>query len=123
MKNVLKYGLAVMFMGILATLLFGGGADRDADIAALVRDGAMVIDARTPREFRSGHIDGAISIPYDTIVEKISDHAADRSTRIVIYCHSGARSGAAKRALEKAGYTHVVNGGGLARMRRQLGDR
>jgi phage shock protein E len=122
MNRILKYGLTVVVMGLLSAFLFGHRADRDADIAAMVGNGALVIDARTPREFRSGHVEGAINIPYDTVVEKIGDHAADRSREIVIYCHSGARSGAAKRALEKAGYTDVVNGGSLKRMRRHLGD-
>ena len=118
MKTGLKTGLAVVIMGILLSLLFGGGADKDADIAALVKNGALVIDTRTPREYKAGHIAGAVNIPYDVIEIGIGDHP--KQTPIIVYCQSGRRSSIAKKTLEQAGYTHVVNGGGLDRMRTQL---
>ena len=118
MKTFLKYGLVVVFVGILANLLFGGGVDKDADIAALVKSGALVVDVRTRGEFNSGHIEGAINIPYDVIDQKIGDHPKDKA--IIVYCRSGSRSSVAKQTLEQAGYTQVINGGTLHRMRKQL---
>ena len=118
MKTFLKYGLAVVLVGFLANLLFGGGADKDADIAALEKSGALMIDVRTPGEFNSGHIEGAINIPYDVIDRKIGDHPKDKA--IIVYCRSGSRSSVAKQKLEQAGYTDVVNGGSLHRMQKQL---
>lgn len=105
-------------MSIIANLLFGGSPDKDADIPALIQAGALVIDVRTSREFSAGHIEGAINIPYNVIDRKIGDHAKDKP--IIVYCHSGARSASAKRTLEQMGYTNVVNGGSLHRMRKQL---
>lgn len=106
-------------MGILANLLFGGSADKEADIPALIKAGALVVDVRTANEFSGGHIEGAINIPYDVIDRKLGDHAKDKL--IIVYCHSGARSASAKRALKQAGYTNVINGGSLHRMRKLLG--
>ncbi len=108
-------------MSILANLLFGG-ADKDADIPALIKDGALVVDTRTAGEYAGGHIDGAINIPYNAIAEKIGAHANGNSRQIIVYCHSGARSGAAKRSLISAGYTDVVNGGSLHRMRKHIAE-
>jgi phage shock protein E len=122
MNTPLKIGLAVVVMGILANLLFGGGADKGADIAELINAGALVVDTRTPGEYSGGHIDGALNIPYNTIGKAIGQHTTDKSKSIIVYCHSGARSGAAKKSLEQAGYTNVVNGGSLHRMRSQLGQ-
>ena len=109
-------------MGILANLLFGGGADKDADIAELVKAGALVIDTRSPGEFAGGSIKGAVNIPYHIIGRSIGQYTADKSQDIIVFCHSGARSSAAKKSLEQAGYTNVVNGGSLNRMRGQLGQ-
>jgi len=109
-------------MGILGNLLLRGGADANIDIATLVKDGALIIDTRSAEEFSGGHIDGAINIPYDIIGNVIDKHTTDKSKSIIVYCHSGTRSGMAKKTLEHAGYTNVVNGGGLHHMQRALGQ-
>ena len=103
-------------MSILANLLFRGGADKDIDIPALIKNGALVIDTRTAAEFAGGHIEGAIHIPYDIIENVIEKYETDTSKPIIVYCHSGMRSAAAKQTLEHVGYTNVVNGGGLHHM-------
>jgi rhodanese-related sulfurtransferase len=120
MKTIGKIGLAVLAMGLLANLLLRGGADKGADIPQLVKDGALLVDTRTAGEFNGGHIEGAINIPYDIISNVIGQHTADKSKAIVVYCHSGARSGSAKATLLRAGYTNVVNGGSFSHMRAAL---
>jgi phage shock protein E len=122
LNKVIKFGLAVIIMSILANMLFRGGADKDADIPALVKNGALVIDTRSAGEFAGGHIEGAINIPYDIIGNVIEKYEADKSRSIVVYCHSGGRSAFAKKQLEHAGYTNVVNGGGVHHMQRALGQ-
>jgi rhodanese-related sulfurtransferase len=122
MNAKVKIGLAVILMGILAKLLFGGGADKEADIPELIKSGALLIDARTPGEFAGGHIEGAINIPHNTVAREIQNHETDKTKSIIVYCQSGGRSAAAKKALESAGYTNVVNGGSLHRMRTVLGQ-
>jgi len=117
MDSTTRIILIVAVVGFLAKLLLRGKADRNADIPGLVKNGALVIDTRTIDEFSQGHIEGALNIPYNAIVAKIGAHTEDKSRQIIVYCHSGARSGAAKRALVHAGYTNVINGGGLHRMR------
>jgi rhodanese-related sulfurtransferase len=120
MKTILKIGLAAVIMSILANLFFRGGADKDIDIPALIKNGALVIDTRTAGEYSGGHIDGAINIPYDIIGNVIGKYETDKSRSIIVYCHSGMRSAAAKQALEHAGYINVVNGGGLHHMHQAL---
>lgn len=109
-------------MGILANLLFGCNVDKDVDLKAMVDSGALVIDTRTPGEFAGGHIEGALNIPYNVIAGKIGSLTEDTSRPIIVYCHSGARSASAKQTLERVGYSKVVNGGSLHRMRKQLGQ-
>lgn len=106
-------------MGFLSNL-FSGGASK-ADLPQLIKDGALLIDARGPQEFAGGHIEKAVNIPHNMIAQKISEHAGDKSRSIVVYCHSGGRSAMAVHALKKAGYTQVENGGGIQMLSRQLG--
>ena len=122
MNNIIKFGLAVVIVSILANMLFRGGADKDIDIPTLVKNGALVIDTRTAGEYAGGHIEGAINIPYEIIGNVIEKYESDTSRPIVVYCQSGGRSAAAKKQLQHAGYTHVVNGGGLQHMQRALGQ-
>lgn len=61
---------------------------------------ALVIDLRTPEQYRSGHICGAVNIPMGAFGEKWPEH-----TRIlVLYCDRGALSMAVGRELSKRGY-------------------
>lgn len=73
----------------------------------------LIIDVRTETEWNSGHIEGAILIPYDLIEDRIGTVAKDKSKRIYVYCRSGRRSKIAKESLEKLGYRDVVNLGSV----------
>lgn len=73
----------------------------------------LIIDVRTEAEWNSGHLEGAILIPYGGIGEKIGAVAKDKSEPIYVYCRSGRRSQIAKEALEKLGYKDVRNLGSL----------
>ena len=70
------------------------------------------IDVRTPEEYESGHLDGAINIPHDQIAAKIAAASPDKNAPVNLYCRSGKRAGIAKQELEKLGYTRVTNHGG-----------
>jgi phage shock protein E len=121
MKTRIKLGAAVMIFGFLANL-FSCGAAEKVDLPALVQGGALVIDVRTPGKFSGGAIKGAINIPYDAIDGKVGGVESDKDRPIIVYCLSGARSGAAKKSLERAGYTKVVNAGGFSKVRKILGQ-
>jgi phage shock protein E len=73
----------------------------------------LIIDVRTEAEWNSGHMEGAILIPYNVIGEKIGAVAKGKSMRIYVYCRSGRRSQIAKEALEKLGYKDIKNLGSL----------
>ncbi len=79
--------------------------------------GAKIVDVRTPAEFGDGAYPGAINIPLALLPLKINE-LEPRSTPIVLYCASGARSGQAMRFLKKNGFADVINAGGLDDMPR-----
>jgi phage shock protein E len=74
--------------------------------------GARVIDVRTPAEFKDGAYPGAINIPLSILPVKMME-LEPRDKPIVLYCASGARSGQGARLLKQAGFTDVINAGGL----------
>jgi len=81
----------------------------------------VLIDVRSRLEFFFGHMPGAICIPVRKInAATLERHDVVRDAEILVYCASGARSAFAVRALKQAGYTRVVDGGGLADVRRNL---
>ena len=82
---------------------------------------ALLIDVRSPGEFNSGHIAGAVNLPLDRVESDISGIAPDKSTPLLLYCRSGARSGRACEILSSVGYRSVRNGGGIGSLALQLG--
>lgn len=80
------------------------------DFKALINKGAQIIDVRTPGEFQSGHIKGAINIPLQSLSGNLSKIKKDKP--VITCCASGMRSASAKSILKSGGFTEVYNGGG-----------
>ena len=76
-------------------------------------EGAMLLDVRTPQEYREGHIPGSKNVPLQTI-DKIRSVADNKDTALFVYCYSGGRSRQAVSMLRYMGYTDVRNIGGIA---------
>lgn len=71
------------------------------------------IDVRSTEEYASEHVSPAVNIPHTEIAARIGEVTTDKDALIYLYCRSGRRSGLALDTLEAAGYTNVVNVGGL----------
>lgn len=82
---------------------------------ALMEQGVgVVIDVRTPEEFASGHIEGALNISSDTIKEGVDlPYELKKDEPLLIYCRSGRRASMAGQILVKNGYHYVLNFGGV----------
>jgi len=75
--------------------------------------GAVLLDVRTPQEYREGHIPGSKNVPLQAI-DKVGSVTDNRDTPLFVYCYSGARSRQAVGALQRMGYTNVKNLGGIS---------
>lgn len=80
----------------------------------LVKDGALLVDVRTSKEYKIGHITGAINIPLSQVQSRLQDFGT-KDSKIVVYCRSGNRSGKAQSILLSEGFKHVYNLGGIGR--------
>lgn len=83
-----------------------------------LRDGALVVDVRSPSEFRSGAVRGAVNVPLDSLANSIQKAAPDKNRTLLVHCLSGTRSEIAKVQLRRSGYRNVHNLGSLTRARR-----
>lgn len=70
-----------------------------------------VIDVRTEAEWDTGHLDGALHIEWQDILNISSDIQKDEE--IFLYCRSGNRSGKATKILVDAGYINAKNAGSI----------
>jgi phage shock protein E len=84
------------------------GAVDPVTALSLAASGARVVDVRTPAEFAAGHVAGAINVPYDEIARRASE-IGPPGAPVVVYCHSGRRSGIAAEALRGLGFTNVYD--------------
>jgi len=80
----------------------------------------IIVDVRTPQEFRSGAVPNAVNIPLDELTQRYEELGNDADRDITVYCASGARSAYAQRMLMQMGYANVKNGGGLHSMMAQV---
>ena len=73
----------------------------------------VVIDVRSAAEFATGHIPGAVNIPYDVVAERIGEVEAPNG--VALYCMVGPRARLGEAALLASGYDSVLHiKGGLA---------
>ena len=94
------------------------GIQPPADFAALVRQGAQIIDVRTPGEYSGGHIRGSVNIPLDKLAGQVSKIKKDKP--VITCCATGMRSASAKSFLKSRGYAEVHNGGGWMSLRNKI---
>lgn len=80
-----------------------------------LKNGALVIDVRTPGEFKSGHLPNAINLPLDELSTALPRRVKDKNQVLLLHCLSGTRSGMAKGKLKNLGYTNVFNLGSYMR--------
>lgn len=86
-----------------------GAKKTNEKVKSLLDKGALVVDVRTPEEYRAGHITESVNIPLNLIPNKVNE-LKRKNKPIVVCCRSGARSGMAASQLKKAG-VEVENGG------------
>ena len=75
--------------------------------------GAVLLDVRTPQEYRAGHVPGSKNVPLQEI-DRVGEAVGGKDTPLFVYCRSGARSRQAVGALRRMGYLNVKNIGGMA---------
>jgi len=81
----------------------------------ILENGGVVIDVRTPQEFKAGNYKSSINIPLNNIEDNI-DKIKSFKKNIVVVCASGMRSGKANKILNKYGIKSI-NGGSWSNLK------
>lgn len=90
------------------------GLFKKTDYAKLLKDGAVIIDVRSPQEYAQGAIPGSENIPVGNIPAR-TKQIKSLEVPIICVCASGMRSGSAKAQLKAAG-VDAYNGGPWTKM-------
>ncbi|HAA01726.1 MAG TPA: rhodanese-like domain-containing protein [Flavobacteriales bacterium] len=88
------------------------------DFRALMKEGAIIIDVRTPQEYKGGHIKGSQNIPLYKIDAQV-ESIRKKGKPVITVCRSGGRSGMAADILRKKGIK-VANGGPWNSLQRSI---
>ncbi len=96
--------------------LFGLGPQ--ADFAALLQQGGIIVDVRSTAEYQSGHIKGSVNIPLQSLAGNLSKLKKDKP--VITCCASGMRSASAKSILKSNGFIEVHNGGGWMSLQNKI---
>lgn len=81
----------------------------DNGLDQLIKKGAVILDVRTEKEYKMGHIEGSLNISLGTIRERYTELDPDKT--YITVCSHGLRSVKAETILKERGFTHVHNGG------------
>jgi rhodanese-related sulfurtransferase len=76
--------------------------------------GAMLLDVRSEKEWRQGHIKNAHHIPLHELTRRSSELDKHKNKEIICYCQTGNRSIAAAVRLKRLGFTTANMKGGIA---------
>ena len=94
----------------------GNGSLSADDLQRMIQTGSptyLLVDVRTPGEYKDGYIPSAVNIPLQQIAE--SPPRVDKESLVIVYCRSGNRSAQAAGLLKEMGYTNIVDFGGINR--------
>tara|TARA_R110000868_G_scaffold52348_5_gene165536 strand:- start:724 stop:1029 length:306 start_codon:yes stop_codon:yes gene_type:complete len=83
-----------------------------------LKNGALILDVRTKREWDNGHIKNAIHIPLNELNEKV-DEVSKLNKPVIVCCESGIRSAKAAEFLN-LNNIDATNGGGWINLKSKL---
>lgn len=116
MKNVL------IFCGIVLTVYVVYRVYRyqtlEDGLDKLIKNGAVILDVRTEKEYAMGHIDGSLNISLGTIRERYVE--LDSSKTYITVCSHGLRSVKVEHILKEKGFKKVYNGGAWSDLEKSL---
>ena len=87
-----------------------------ADLGAIIKSRAIIIDVRSKGEFQQSHLKGSVNVPLKNLQEYLPKLKKDKPT--IVCCASGARSASARSIMRSNGFTQVFNGGSWMSLRK-----
>lgn len=107
MKNILIFCGMILAVYVVYRIYRYQTLDNGLDL--LIKNGAVILDVRTEREYETGHISGSENISLGTIRERYTE--LDPEKTYITVCSHGLRSVKAENILKEKGFKNVHNGG------------
>ena len=107
--------IALAVVVLIFAILKRVGQISAASTQSYLKNGALVIDVRSPGEFASGHLPSAINLPLPEIEAALPRRVKDKNQVLLLHCQSGMRSGVASKKLKHLGYANSFNLGSYGR--------
>lgn len=105
--------MVAVFLAILVTLVFSEtksgpkGLSPSAATNLMNTEEAVILDIRPEKEFKTGHITGAINIPAAKIKDSLAKLEKHKDAPIIVVCKSGVHAGASSKELKKSGFSKI----------------
>ncbi len=80
---------------------------------AIKSDSVVVVDVRTPAEYKSGYIEKAVNIDVKGANFQTEAAKLDKTKKIAVYCRSGKRSKMAANVMTDLGYQVIELNSGI----------
>ncbi|MBN2141075.1 MAG: hypothetical protein JW718_08720 [Desulfovibrionaceae bacterium] len=112
---VLGLGLAVQAKDMTADDLVKEAKSQITEISpeqakkCLDQGGYLCLDCREDKEYKMGHVPGAINLPRGLVEFKIDKKIPNKEANILVMCKTGGRACLTCRALNRMGYKKAVN--------------
>ena len=103
----MKKIVCVLILVLTAGLFSACSKVNDEDLKKAheaVEEGAIIVDVRTPQEYKQKHIDGAINLPIEEIMQGHLKKLP-KNKEIVVYCRTGNRSNTGAKILREKGWS------------------
>jgi rhodanese-related sulfurtransferase len=118
MMNLTKNKILFFFLVIAGLVLGCSAAVEDQDYrnidaiqaAELIKqEPVLILDVRTPEEYREGHIKGSVLIPVRELEKRAGEISGHLEKPVLVYCRSGNRSVTASNILVSKGFRHLYH--------------
>lgn len=113
------WALFGLLVGLALTLLYTENQKRGAGISlheatrVMNQEDGVVVDLRTEKEFKEGHITASINVPFSELSSRLKALEKHKQSPVILVCKVGQHSGAASKIFREAGFVNVtrMNGG------------
>lgn len=111
--------MKTILYAMIAAFLYTGCGTRYISVdakqfAETIKDPrTQIIDARTPNEFKDGHIPGAVNMDINSKDFMRQSESLDKTRPVAVYCRSGRRSKVAAEKLSSKGFDVIELDGGI----------
>lgn len=114
MKKRNLFAVVIAAAALVLTACSSNSAD--SPLSPENNQSSVVIDVRTPEEFNSGHVEGALNISVEDPNFQNVIATLDPNADYLVYCRSGNRSAVAIDIMQSMGFTSLLDGGAFTSM-------